>query len=266
MNKYLHSCHEIAIFAYSQTHCDMITFILETGMGVFQIYKDTIYIADDDKKICSLLKNQLASEGYCVEEFYCSEDLMARFNSNPCDLIITDIMMREMSGYELCRRIRETSDVPIIMISARDEEIDRVLGLELGGDDYISKPFSLREISAKVRNMLHRRTNAGKADSAAALTCLDLTVNKTDRTVTIHGAGLKTTPREFDLLELLLENKNKAFSREEIIKKLWGYDYFGDTRQVDHLIKRLRKKMLLADSECRIETIWGYGYKVSDAL
>ena len=173
-------------------------------------------------------------------------------------------MLPDKSGYDLCRKIREISNVPIIMISAKDEEIDRILGLELGSDDYISKPFSLREITIKVRNMLRRNKNNPSKTVDNKLICKDLEIIKENRVILTNGKDFKTTSKEYDLLELLIENKNKAFSREIIIKKIWGYDYFGDTRQVDHLIKRIRKKMLLADIECKIETIWGFGYKVSD--
>ncbi|WP_242631642.1 response regulator transcription factor [Sedimentibacter sp. zth1] len=223
-----------------------------------------IYIADDDKNVCQLLKSQLLSENYLVETFYDANSLLSKFLQNSCDLVITDIMMPKISGYELCKEIRKISDIPIIMISAKDEEIDRILGLELGSDDYISKPFSLREISIKVRNMLHRVNNNFLCNTDNRLFCKDVEIIKSNRVVLIHGEEFITTVKEYDLLELLIANKNQAFSREKIIKKVWGYDYFGDTRQVDHLIKRLRKKMLLAEIECKIETIWGYGYKVSD--
>ncbi len=149
------------------------------------------------------------------------------------------------------------------MISAKDEEIDRVLGIELGSDDYISKPFSLREITIKVRNMLRRR-NSNNKNFSGKIFCKDLEILKDDRVILVDGNEFKTTTKEYDLLELLVENKNKAFFREIIIEKIWGYDYYDDTRQVDHLIKRLRKKMLLSNVECKIETIWGFGYKVSD--
>jgi len=139
-----------------------------------------------------------------------------------------------------------------------------VLGLELGSDDYISKPFSLREITVKVRNMLRRVKVSNTLNTEERLVCKDIEIIKANRIILIHGEDFKTTSKEYDLLELLIDNKNHAFSREIIIEKVWGYDYYGDTRQVDHMIKRLRKKMLLAESECKIETIWGYGYKVSD--
>ncbi len=223
----------------------------------------TIYIADDDINISNILQKQLESEGYIVKSFFDGEELLKKFNENPADLIITDIMMPNMNGYELCREIRKNSFIPILMISAKDEEIDRILGLELGSDDYISKPFSLREISIKVRNIL-RRTESSVTKNDNKLICKDLEILLEDRVVMINKKEFKTTTKEYDLLVLLVENKNKAFSREQIISNVWGYDYYGETRQVDHLIKRLRKKMLEQDSECKIETIWGYGYKVSD--
>lgn len=210
------------------------------------------------------MKSQLISENYNAEAFYDAETLLKRFLSTACDMIITDIMMPNMSGYDLCREIRKVSDVPIIMISAKDEEIDRILGLELGSDDYISKPFSLREITVKVRNMLRRRNKSIIQNLDGRLLCKDIEIIKENRMVLVNGDEFKVTIKEYDLLELLIENKNKAFSREMIIEKIWGYDYFGETRQVDHIIKRLRKKMLLAETECKIETIWGFGYKVSD--
>ncbi|MDK2587229.1 response regulator transcription factor [Romboutsia sedimentorum] len=225
-----------------------------------------MYVADDDKNICNILKSQLQSENYKTEEFLNGQDLLNRFKEKPCELIITDIMMPNMSGYELCRAIRDISNVPIIMISAKDEEIDKILGLELGSDDYISKPFSLREVTIKARNMLRRANNHSfnTDNTDEKLILKDLEIIKSRRAILIHGQELKVTAKEYELLELLIENKNKPFSRESIIEKVWGYDYYGDTRQVDHLIKRLRKKMLLEGSECKIETLWGYGYKVSD--
>jgi len=200
---------------------------------------------------------------YVVEVFYNGTDLLETYKKTPCDLIITDIMMPDLSGYELCREIRSLSDVPILMISAKDEEIDRVLGLELGSDDYISKPFSLREVSLKVRNIL-RRVNGTQKTSDSQISCLDLTINTDSREVTVNSQILNTSNKEYELLHLFITNKNRAFSREQIIQSIWGYDYMGDNRQVDHLIKRLRKKLLLAEAQCKIETVWGFGYKVSD--
>ncbi len=224
-----------------------------------------IYIADDDKNLCEILKSQLVCDGYDVEVFYNGKDLLEMFMEKQCDLIITDIMMPELSGYELCKAIRVKSDVPIIMLSAKDEEVDKLIGLELGSDDYISKPYSLREVSVKVKNMLRRFKKQNVEEEVEdVLSCKDITVNITSREIKIHNENFQVTTKEFELLELLIQNKNVAFSREKIIENIWGYDYYGDSRQVDHLIKRLRKKLLLAGAEFNIETIWGYGYKVSE--
>ncbi len=225
-----------------------------------------IYIADDDKNLCAILKSQLISDGYEVMEFYNGKDLLDMFIKKPCDLIITDIMMPKLTGYDLCKEIRQQSDIPIIMLSAKDEEIDKIIGLELGSDDYLSKPFSLREISVKVKNMLRRLKKHNKDITAEndSLHCKDLLLNTTSRSVHINDEEFQVTTKEYELLELLITNKNVAFSREKIIENIWGYDYYGDSRQVDHLIKRLRKKLLLAGAEFGIETIWGYGYKVSE--
>lgn len=229
-----------------------------------KINNHLIYIADDDKNICNILKTQLESENYLVKEFYNGEDLLNEFKNTPCSLIITDIMMPKLSGYELCKEVRKFSDIPIIMVSAKDEEIDKILGLELGSDDYISKPFSLREISIKTKNMLRRTRIIPVSTNEDILNIKNLKILKNNREILINDEEFKTTTKEYELLLLLIENKNKPYSREMIIENVWGYDYFGDTRQVDHLIKRLRKKMLLAGSNCNIETVWGYGYKVSD--
>lgn len=229
-----------------------------------KINNHLIYIADDDKNICNILKTQLESENYLVKEFYNGEDLLNEFKNTPCSLIITDIMMPKLSGYELCKEVRKFSDIPIIMVSAKDEEIDKILGLELGSDDYISKPFSLREISIKTKNMLRRTRIIPVSTNEDILNIKNLKILKNNREIIINDEEFKTTTKEYELLLLLIENKNKPYSREMIIENVWGYDYFGDTRQVDHLIKRLRKKMLLAGSNCNIETVWGYGYKVSD--
>lgn len=231
---------------------------------MINISKHLIYIADDDKNICNILKSQLESENHIVKEFYNGQNLLDEFKNHPCDLIITDIMMPKLSGYELCKEVRKLSDIPIIMVSAKDEEIDKILGLELGSDDYISKPFSLREISIKTKNMLRRLSSTQPSIDEDILNIKNLKILKNNREVLINDEEFKTTTKEYDLLLLLIENKNKPYSREMIIENVWGYDYFGDTRQVDHLIKRLRKKMLLAGANCNIETVWGYGYKVSD--
>lgn len=223
-----------------------------------------IYVADDDKNICQLLKSHITSAGYDVKVFYNGKDLLDAFLTEPCDLIITDIVMPQMDGYDLCREVRKSSMIPIFMISANNDEIDRVLGLELGSDDYISKPISFRELLIKIKNTFLRLDSYQKHQTEYIITCHNLKLNLDSREVYISNTFLSTTAKEFKLLNLFLQNLNHAFSREQIIEKVWGYDYYGDSRQVDHIIKRLRKKMLQLGSNCKIQTVWGYGYKIGD--
>lgn len=222
-----------------------------------------IYVADDDKNISYLIKTHLENSGYQVEAFGDGNDLLERFREVQCDLIITDIMMPNLNGYDLCKEIRKTSLVPIFMISANNDEIDRVLGLELGSDDYISKPISFRELQIKVRNTF-ARIDRFKSEADDSLTNKDLKIDVMKRQVFIKDELIDCTTKEFDLLVLFVTNNNQAFSRQHIIESIWGYDYMGDSRQVDNMIKRLRKKLLLHNAEFSIQTIWGYGYKAGD--
>lgn len=222
-----------------------------------------IYVADDDKNICDLLITHLENNGYSVKGYSNAKDLLEDFKKKPCDLIVTDIMMPQMGGYELCREVRQISQVPFIMISANNDEIDRVLGLELGGDDYIGKPISFRELVIKVKNLLRRNVISSMKDDKI-LVCKDLSIKLISHSVHINEVELAVTPKEFELLCLLVKNVNRVYTREQIVQIVWDYNYMGDDRQVDHLIKRLRKKMLEAGAECQIKTVWGVGYKISD--
>lgn len=226
----------------------------------------TIYIADDDQIIRELLKAHIEKAGYSIKAFENGQSLYNAFLVEPADMIITDIVMPEMDGYELCKEIRKTSLVPIYMISANNDEIDRVLGLELGSDDYISKPISFRELLIKIKNTFKRLDNYSiKPVSQNILASADVTLNKENREVYIKDKLLQTSTKEFDLLKLLMENMNRAFSREQLIEHIWGYEYFGETRQVDHMVKRLRKKMIQMEAEMQIQTVWGFGYKIGDS-
>lgn len=224
-----------------------------------------IYVVDDEKQIRELLKTYLQKEGYNVELYKDGEEVLEAFLKKPCDMLIIDIMMPNMDGYTLCREIRKKSEVPMIMVSAKDEEIDRILGLELGSDDYLSKPFSPRELIVRVKNIFKRTQYMSKPkEDEHKLVCKDISVVKDKRIVLKDDVEINVTTKEFELLCLFIENKNIAFSREKIIEHIWGYDYLGETRQVDDLVKRIRKKMLIAKSECKIETVWGYGYKINE--
>jgi DNA-binding response OmpR family regulator len=220
-----------------------------------------IYIADDDPNICHMIQMQLQKEGFEVNIFMNGKDLLETFESEPCDLIITDIMMPEMDGYNLCKIIRSQSMVPIIMLSAKSEEVDIIQGLELGSDDYLAKPFSLKALTIKVKNMLKRIQPTNVIEH---INCKDLMIHIKEREVFIDSVVLSVSAKEYDLLVLLVKNKNEAFSRSEIIKAIWGFEEKDDTRLLDHTIKRLRKKLYEQNALFEIETIWGFGYKVGD--
>lgn len=219
-----------------------------------------IAIVDDDPRIRDLVEAYLLKENYRTAALGSAEEATHLWKSSPPDLWILDIMLPGMDGYEFCRRIRHEAEVPIIMISAKDTEVDRVLGLELGGDDYMVKPFSLRELMARVKRQLHRWhavRNPEGAAPAAHLEAGSLRLLPEERRVFWNGEEVETTMKEFDMLRILAENPNRAFTREELLVKVWGDDYYGSDRAVDHLIKRVRKKL----EQVPIEAVWGHGYR-----
>jgi len=220
-----------------------------------------IFIVDDEKRIRDLIRAYLEKEGYDVSDFENADSAYDNFVKSPCDMLIIDIMMPGTNGLDLCRRIRRQSNVPIIIVSARDEEIDRILGLELGSDDYIAKPFSPRELVVRMKNIF-RRIEGGKSEEKREIYQLgDIEINVTYHTVRIKGEEVSFTEKEYDLLLTFVGNPGRAYSREQLIDTIWGYDYIGDVRPVDDLVKRIRKKLRNCDSEVVISTVWGYGYK-----
>lgn len=222
-----------------------------------------IFIVDDDINVLDLIQKYLVKEGYLVEAFHDAEEVLARLRTGYPDMFIIDIMMPGIDGYELCKKIRAESHVPIIMVSAKDEEIDKILGLELGSDDYLSKPFSPRELVVRVKSIFRR---AGLSAAPPAKTGVvqigDLLIRPEERRVLKDGRGIELTVKEYELLEFLSIHRGKVFNREQILDQIWGYDYFGDTRAVDDLVKRVRKKLKSSGSTLEIKTVWGYGYKV----
>ena len=224
-----------------------------------------IYVVDDEKKIRELISTYLRKEGCEVEEFEDGESALLRFGSLPPDMLVIDIMMPGMDGYSLCREIRKSSEVPIIMVSAKDDEIDRILGLELGSDDYISKPFSPRELVARVKTIFRRVRDAGAAAEPAGneLRCADITVYPDERRACKDRTELDLTPKEYDLLLYLMKNRNRVYTRDQLINGIWGYEHIGDLRAVDDLVKKVRRKLSEAGSSLEITTVWGYGYKIS---
>ena len=222
-----------------------------------------IYIVDDEKRIRDLIRAYLEKEGYEIRDFSDALSALDAFKTQPCDMLVIDIMMPGTDGLELCRRIRKDSDVPIIIVSARDEEIDRILGLELGSDDYISKPFSPRELVIRIKNIFRRLTPAEKPYSDEIFSSYDIEINDSMHLVNINGKEIDFTGKEYALLSVFVKNPGRAYSREQLISSIWGYDYIGDVRPVDDLVKRIRKKLSLAESTMEILTVWGFGYKSS---
>lgn len=218
-----------------------------------------IGVVEDDANIRHIVSTYLKKEGYEVELFESAELAMEAWESNPPELWILDIMLPGMDGYSFCKTIRKTSDVPIIIISAKDEEVDKIIGLELGGDDYLTKPFSPRELVARVKRLLTRSYVQQPLVEETSIKLGELSIDEETRKVVWDKEVIEVTVKEFDLLFLLAKNPERAFSREELLVHVWGDDYFGSDRAVDDLVKRIRKKI----PEINLETVWGHGYRLN---
>ena len=218
-----------------------------------------ILICDDQAIIHETLGVYLASEGYSYSSAYDGEQAVFMAEKDSPDLILMDLMMPKLSGMEACRQIRAFSNVPIIMLTAKGEEIDRVLGLEFGADDYIVKPFSAREVVARIKAVL-RRTGTVTEDESETIRNGDFEISLSRYEVKIQGKPVAFTPKEVEILYLLASHPGRVFDREQILSKIWGYDYFGDTRAVDTQIKRIRQKIPEGLSS-GIRTVYGVGYK-----
>lgn len=223
--------------------------------------KQKILIVDDDEHISELISLYLIREGYDTKEVHDGKSALEAFKTYSPDLIMLDIMMPVMDGYEVCKEIRKTSTVPIIMLTAKGDTIDKVLGLELGADDYIVKPFEAKEMVARVKAVL-RRFDTGKAEkeNSKILKYENLEINMENYTVKYHGEFLNFPPKEFELLYFLAKRPNQVFTRDQLLDKIWGYEYIGDTRTVDVHIKRIREKFDQKDP-WNVKTVWGVGYK-----
>lgn len=218
-------------------------------------------MVDDEDNIRLLISRYLQNEGFTVESFSSAEELRQRLASGYPDMLILDIMLPGQDGLEFCREIRQHNKVPVIFISARRKALDRITGLEIGGDDYLSKPFSPRELIARVRSVF-RRTLA-PPDPQNYLQAGNLKIFPGDRIVLINEEEIAVTTKEYELLALLLQHPQRTFNRQELLDRVWGYDYDGSERAVDDLVKRLRKKLNEWGSESNIHTIWGYGYRLN---
>ena len=219
-----------------------------------------ILIADDNQQITSILEEYAIKNGYQPIIALDGKEAIEKFETHSPDIILLDVMMPIKDGFEVCRDIRVTSNVPIIMITARGEDFEKIMGLEIGADDYIVKPFSPQEVMARVKAIMRRISHEEKDRQILALD--NLKVNLQDYTVYIDEANISMTKKEFEILWTLTKSKNKVFSRDNLLNSLWGYDYFGDNRTVDSHIKRLRAKLdKHSHPQWDIKTIWGVGYK-----
>lgn len=228
------------------------------------IGKQKILIVDDDENIAELISLYLAKECFDTKMVYNGEDALHEFESWEPNLILLDLMLPGIDGYQVCREIRAKSAVPIIMLSAKGEVFDKVLGLELGADDYIMKPFDPKEMIARVRAVLRRyqpaKQEPEKKEQAKCAEFEDLTINLTNYSVMCDGQNVDMPPKELELLYCLASSPNQVFTREQLLDRIWGYEYIGDTRTVDVHIKRLRSK-IKDHPHWRLSTVWGIGYK-----
>ena len=218
----------------------------------------TILIVEDDSNIRELLRLYLTQEGYAVETAQDGAEGLRSFKRLHPDLVLLDIMMPVMDGTQVIREIRAVSKTPVIMLTAKAETFDKVTGLELGADDYVTKPFEMRELIARVRAVL-RRFDDG--DSSEKLEFPDLIIDKQSYTITVKGEKMEIPPKEIELLHFLASSPNRVFTRAQLLDDVWGFDYFGDTRTVDVHVKRLREKLQDISDKWEIKTVWGVGYK-----
>ena len=221
---------------------------------------ELIYIADDEKNIRELVKCFLENQGYEVETFSNGDDLFKRYKEKNADMIILDVIMPGTDGVEICRQIRQIANVPIIILSAKDSEEDRIKGISVGGDDYLTKPFSPIELVARVQ-ALFRRISMDKVEKLEKVTFGNIKIDVTKKQAYVDDEEIALTPLEFDFLKYLIQKNNQAISREELLKEVWKIAYDIDTRATDDTVKRLRRK--IADSNVEIKTVWGYGFKMA---
>ena len=222
--------------------------------------KEKILVVDDDKNICELLRMYLEKEGYAVVMAHNGLDAVNTFNTDAPDLVLLDIMLPQLDGWQVCREIRKQSEAPIIMLTAKDEVFDKVLGLELGADDYVTKPFDTKEIVARIKAVL-RRTTAIKTGDVKEVHYDKLSINLTNYELKVNGEVVDTPPKELELIYHLASNPDRVFTRDQLLDDVWGFDYYGDSRTVDVHIKRLRDKLKGVSPEWELKTIWSVGYR-----
>ena len=224
-----------------------------------------ILIVDDEPLIVKGLKYSLEQDNYETDYAQDGEEALDKFFNGRYDLILLDVMLPKVDGIEVCQRIREKSTVPIIMLTAKGEDMDKILGLEYGADDYMTKPFNILEVKARIKTIFRRTAMLQKESATSVLTVRDMHINLNNRSVTIGTKEINLTAKEFDLLQLFVTNRGKVFSRENLLETIWKYDYLGDLRTVDVHIRRLREKIEKNPAQPEfIFTKWGVGYYFTD--
>ncbi len=222
--------------------------------------QQTVLVVEDETSIASFVSLYLKNAGYTVRTATTGGEALAQVNAQLPDMIVLDLMLPDIDGIEICKRVRQRSDVPILMLTARDEDVDKIIGLEVGADDYLTKPFNPRELVARVKAILRRATPERRELESAVLKHGDLTIDAGRREVKVGDEEIQLAPKEFDLLWELLDHRGLVLTRDQLLERVWGYTFAGDTRTVDVHVRQLRRK--LGDAS-PIVTVWGVGYKVS---
>jgi DNA-binding response OmpR family regulator len=222
--------------------------------------QQTILVVEDETSIASFVSLYLTNAGYGVRAVTTGSAALTQMAVEAPSLVVLDLNLPDMDGIEICRRVRKTSDVPILMLTARDEDVDKIIGLEVGADDYLTKPFNPRELVARVKSVLRRSTSDRQLDEGAELSHGDLSIHSGRREVLVGDTEIQLAPKEFDLLWELLYNRGLVLTRDQLLERVWGYTFAGDTRTVDVHVRQVRRK--LGDAS-PIVTVWGVGYKVA---
>ncbi len=223
---------------------------------------EKILIVDDDTNICELLRLYIEKEGFTAFIANDGEAALKMFDAAEPDLVLLDIMLPGLDGWQVCREIRKKSACPIIMLTAKGEVFDRVLGLDLGADDYVVKPFETKEVIARIKAVLRRSTQTGEKQSEnKSVSYENLSINLTNYELKVKGVQIDTPPKEMELIYHLASNPNRVFTRDQLLDEVWGFDYYGDSRTVDVHVKRLREKLEGVSDQWTLKTVWGVGYK-----
>src|SRR5881398_158265 len=221
----------------------------------------TVLVVEDESSIASFVAAYLKNAGYAVRTTPSGQEALRLVDSEKPALVVLDLMLPDIDGVEVCKRIRQHGDLPVLMLTARDEDVDKIIGLEVGADDYMTKPFNPRELVARVKSILRRAAPERKEPESAVLQHGDLVIDAGRREVKVGAEEIQLAPKEFDLLWELLDHRGLVLTRDQLLERVWGYTFAGDTRTVDVHVRQLRRKL---GDECPVATVWGVGYKVAD--